>query len=53
MSEFPIDGAVEQDPLALPDDADDAELPSHGDDVDPAEAFAEDRIVPVDEDERL
>lgn len=50
MTEFPAEDALEQRVPVLPEEDD--PLPTdHGDDVDPAEAYVEDRPVPVDEDE--
>ncbi len=50
MTEFPLEDALEQETPVLPEE----NYPlaaNHGDDVDPAEAYVEDRPVPVDEDE--
>jgi hypothetical protein len=50
MTEFPLDDAVEQQVPVVPED--DGPRPAyHGDDVDPADAYEQDRLVPVDEDE--
>lgn len=52
MTDFPVEDVLEQQTPVLPEDAEaDPELPEHGDDVDPAEAYEEDRVVPVDDDE--
>lgn len=50
MTEFPAEDALEQQTPVLPDDSD-VEPLAHGDDVDPAEAYEQDRIVPMDDDE--
>lgn len=50
MSDFPVEDAVDQRLPVTPDDDEEA-LPTHADDVDPAEAYEQDRAVPVDEDE--
>ena len=50
MTEIPVEDAIEQRLTAVPED-DDSVPPSHGEDVDPAEAYEQDRVVPVDEDE--
>ena len=52
MTDFPVEDAVEQQTPVLPEEPG-VEPQSHGDDVDPAEAYEADRIVPVDEDEWL
>lgn len=51
MSDFPVEDALEQHAPLLPEDNANPEPPDHGDDVDPAEAYGEDRVVPVDDDE--
>lgn len=53
MTDLPIEDALEQQMPVLPVDDGAAEPPAHGDDVDPAEAYEEDRVVPIDEDEWL
>jgi pyruvate/2-oxoglutarate dehydrogenase complex dihydrolipoamide dehydrogenase (E3) component len=50
MAEFPVEDVVEQQLPVLPED-DDQQVSAHGEDVDPAEAYEQDRVVPVDEDE--
>lgn len=56
MTDFPVEDALEQQIPARPDDSaddGDGEPSAHGDDVDPAEAYEADRVVPVDDDEWL
>jgi hypothetical protein len=50
MTEFPVEDAVEQQLPVLPED-DDPWPVQHGEEVDPADAYEQDRLVPVDEDE--
>ncbi len=50
MAELPVEDALEQQVPVVPDE-DDLQLSSHGEDVDPGDAYAQDRLVPVDEDE--
>jgi len=50
MTDFPVEDAAEQR-LAVVADDDEDEVRTHAEDVDPADAYEQDRAVPVDEDE--
>ncbi len=50
MSDFPVEDAVEQRAPVVPED-DDGPPEAVRDDVDPADAYEQERVVPLDEDE--
>ena len=50
MSEFPVEDAVEQQAPVVPEE-DDTPPESLREDVDPADAYEQERAVPLDEDE--
>ncbi len=53
MTEYPVEDAVEQQAPVLPDDDDTAEVVTarESPEVDPADAYEQELVVPLDEDE--